>query len=142
MSISQVRTYFRTHIATVDANMKEWKNNFDEDSAPRRIHTKSYYLELGDMESDALSDHMTNDLLDANLYIFYKDQRYYMDNLDLAYDLAHSIRLELIKPQNAMTGTNIKNVILNTATPRPFEHSDNAVVLLLNFSVNLVFGAI
>ena len=140
MTISQVRTYFDGIINSVDSSIKKWDKFFDRDNIPRNLQAKAYHLSYGNLASQELADLSTDDDLTVVIELYFKQKRDHQSTFDTAMDTAHSIRMEAIKPQNAMVGANIKNVILNSMVPEVLDNSDSSVIVTLEFTVRLLFN--
>lgn len=140
MSLSQVRTYFETVIATAAPTAKRWEGKFDLENIPRNVADQSYSIEFGDLDSGPLDDLRTDDNLDIVIRLFIRGKRDKTAVEDTAYDLAHTIRMEAIKPSNALVGANIKNVILDSISKEDINENDNSLILNLDFSVRLIFA--
>lgn len=140
MSLSQIRTYFNTRIAAVDSTYFEWNLAFDPNNIPRNLKNRSYYIKIGQVSSGPLGDQFVQDQAAVTLQLYFNGQRDTQSLVDTAIDEAHDIRMECVSVANAMSGTNIKNVVCNSITSETLSGSDNSVIVTLEFSVRLVFG--
>lgn len=141
MSLStDIKTYFDTIISTVDSTYKKWDGRFELTNIPRNINAKAYYVEIGALNSESPNDNFLDDTLDVKVYLFHKARKNVADARDTAIDSAQSIRLEAQKPENALVGANIKNVILDDFEPEELEDHDNSIVLTMNFTVRLIYN--
>lgn len=140
MSLSQVRQYFRDRLNAVDSSFKEHEDGFNRENIPSTLLNKSFFIDLGDVSSQPLSDLHIQDLMATQVFLHFKGYNNIQSKIDEAYDLAHTFRIECIKPINAMTGTNIKNVVCDNINVDHIETNDNTVIVTLDFTVRLLFN--
>ena len=136
---SDIKDYIRTIIATVDSDLVEWTGRFDLDNIPRNVRNKSYHINVDTINSEALNDLNIFDRVDITLTLFIRAARNEMLSRDNAIDLAHNIRLELVKPANAMVGSHIKNVILDKIEIEENSGDDNSIILPMDITMELIF---
>ena len=136
---SDIKDYFRTVSATADSDLVEWTGIFNLDNIPRNIKNKSYNLKITRVNSDSLNDLNILDNTEVTYTLFMRALRDCTSVRDSAIDLGHGVRVEAVKPINAMVGTNIKNVILNSMEIEEIDGDDNSIVLTMNFTVSLIF---
>lgn len=139
MSLSQVRTYFVTRIAALDSEFEEHQDAFNQNNIGAYNFNKAYHIFYGQVSSGPLNHACTDDAVTASVALFFSGDRDPATALATAMDFAHTFRLACIKPENAMIGTNIKNVVLNSIVAEPLESNDNAIVVRLDFTVRMVF---
>jgi hypothetical protein len=140
MSFSQVRSYFKTRIAALDAEFEEHEDAFNQDNIGAYNFNKAYHVFYSPVSSGPLNHSSTDDSVTALVSLFFSGDRTPQAALDTAMDFANTYRLACVKPENAMVGTNIKNVVLNNIVAEPLESNDNAIVIRFDFTVRMVFG--
>ncbi len=141
MSLSQVRTYFQTIIAAVDSDYREWVDAFNVENIPSSVFNKSRHYEIDQVSSGPLNDRAIVDDMSVNIRLFYSGFRDVATALATAIDGAHNFRTSAVSPSNAMSGTNIKNVVCNSIRPEPLESNDNKIKVTMNFTVELAFAS-
>ena len=119
---------------------RKWEGKFDVENIPRNIADLAYTIIFEDLDSQELNDLHTDDLFDVKIQIFAKGKRDSDAVENTIYDAAHTFRMEAIKPSRSMVGVNIKNVRLNSITREELDNNDNSIILVLNFSVRLIFA--
>ena len=142
MSISQVRTYFKSRLSETDSDFREWTDGFNRENIPNNIYDKAYHIAYGSLASSALSDNFIEDNLSVSIQLFFKGYRDPAQAIDDALDKAHNFRLRCVSFPNATTGDDIKNVILTTMIPDFPESNDNMIIIDLEFVVRLCFDCI
>ena len=141
MSLStDINTYFDSVVSTVDPTYKKWEGRFELTNIPRNINAKAYYVEIGVLNSASPSDNFLNDTVDVKVYLFHKARKNVVSVRNTAIDSAQDIRVEAQKPENALVGANIKNVILGSFEPEEIDDDDNSIVLTMNFTVQLIYN--
>lgn len=140
MSLSQVRTYVRAALTGMTAHsFYEHKEATDINDIPRTKFQKAWQLTYGQVSSKELNDLFLDDSFQCTLKICYKANKHNTDEMDLSLDLAHDIRLELIKPSRSMIGTNIKNVICNSITPKVIDTNENLIEVSMDLTFRMLF---
>lgn len=140
MSLSQVRSYIRTALTgMVGHAFYEHKEATDLGDVPRNKFQKAWQLNYDQISSKELNDLFIDDSFSCTLKIYYKANKHNSDEMDLAIDLAHDVRLELIRPIASMSGTNIKNVICNSITPKVIDTNENMIEVAMALTFRMVF---
>jgi len=139
--LSKVRTYFDARIAAVDSDFRAHGDGFNFDNIPRSTFDKAYHLLPVLSVSTPLGDKAITDTANWELRLLRKGFRDPQAIMDEALDTMHLIRIESIKPANAMqSDANIKQVVLNSYDPQFVPTNDNAIIILMSFSVELIFS--
>lgn len=137
--ISIVRTYLKARIANIDPSIYIWEDSFTPITIPQIRKTKAAHIAINELSSAELDDYKTNDVVNVELNLFFKQVRSVQNLIDSAYDTAHLIRMDAIKVSNFVNEEHIKNVVLNSmAYNGDFE--DNGVVIQSEFSFYLTFS--
>ena len=139
MSLSQVRTYFKSRIAEIDSDFKEHKDAFNYENIGKTVYNKAYHISYGGVDSVELLDEITDDRMNVSVKLFFKGFRDTQTALDTSMDKANLIRLNAVKRVNYYGNTNIKNIIMTTLTPEALESNDNQIIITLNFTVRMAF---
>ena len=135
---TDTRAYFVARVQSVDPDLKEHIDAFNEGNVANINRDTRFFIEYGDLSGSALDDTAIKDNFNVKVIIFSvgdRDPRTALDNL---LDKADSIRLECIKISNIHSQARIKNVVLNSITPDFLDSNDNSVKAILDFDVTLI----
>lgn len=137
--ISQVRTYLIDRVRDVSDDFREWPDGFNFNNIPNNIYDKSYHILYDTIRSTPGRDQYVTDSVPMLLRLFLSGYNKPQEVLDEAFDYAHDIRLKAIRPAEAMSGENIKNVALTRMRGQHVESNDNAVIVEMEFDMQLLF---
>jgi len=125
----------------VDSDFRAHSDGFDFNNVPKSLFHKAYHLLPIFSPSTALQDKTINDTAKWELRLFWKGFRDPQAAIDEALDTMHLIRIEAVKPENAMqSDPNIKKVVVDSYDPQFVGDNNNAIIILMTFSVDLLFS--
>lgn len=137
MSLSAVRTYFRTRMKSL--GYKEWTDGFASDNIPNTIVDRCFHMVTETPINTITQNHTTLDLLfPMTIHFFVKGFRDPASAIDKSLELGQGIVCDIIRPSNA-NGVTIKSVqFLDMIPIQLAESNDNDVILEMNFNVRLL----
>ena len=144
MSLSQIRGYFNTQILATKPTYQEWLDAFNVENIPRPIIDRTYHIEIG-TDSSTQGDVSIEDEVTVSVSIFKQAFNSPVTARDDLLDIAHCIRLALIKPLNVeaykvANSGDIDTVTSSSITAIEIDDSnDNIVKAELIFNVRLYF---
>jgi len=139
---SVARTYFKARLGETDSDFREWPDGFNFENIPSNLFDLSYHIVPSTIVSGPLDNCSIIDAANWEVRLFFKGFRDIQETIDAALDKAHTFRVASVKPTNAFTSDpNIKNVVLNTMAFDFPDGNDNAVIVVLNFTVTVYFSA-
>jgi hypothetical protein len=130
----------KTRISEIDTTFVEHSDAFSVDNIGAYNFDKAFHVIYGPLTGGPLNHLQTDDNLNCVVTLFFKGGRYPQDAFDTSMDLANKIRLNAMKPANAMTNEFIKNVVCRTINIDPLNTNDNAIIITLEFDVRYVYG--
>lgn len=113
MSFSQIRPYFQSVLATVDANLKEWTDGFDWENIPEPIINKAWHLTFNPVQPQSINQNCLQTEYPISLNVFLEAGKDVSSGIDSANVLGQSIYQECLKHSNRLgiTGTSVAKVI-------------------------------
>lgn len=127
-ALRDIRPYFRTHMDAL--GFREHKDAFNYENIPNTIINKSYHI---DTPTGGRRGSYTNASQpiehDCVIRVFIKGFRYPALAVDEAMGYYDQILATALSPQNRLNA-GIKNVFLNNVSIRPYEASNDNIVLL------------
>lgn len=139
MSFSEIKTYFRARLATVDADLKEWPDGFNSDNVPDSILDSAYFI---DLSAPMLGNGQNMQLLRYECPVlircWFRGFSYPGEAIDTALVKGEAIIKESLKHINRLNQPGIKNVISNSLQVLPVDSTnDNTVKLELSFTCSI-----
>lgn len=128
MSLSDVRTYFRTRLNYL--GYKEWDDGFNYENIPENIIDKAYHIE--NFEGDKVSLNQTDLEIDMKVVtrIYFKGFRTIKEALDRADEKLETIFVEVLKPTNRLTGSSgLRDIQLDSFVKLPIAASNDNTIL-------------
>ena len=144
MSLSQIRSYFNTQVLATKPNFKEWLDAFNVENIPRTVIDRTYHIDIG-IDSSTQGDVSIEEDVTVIVSIFKQAFNTPVEARDSLLDVAHCLRLALIKPLNVevykvANSGDIDAVTSASIVPSEIEESnDNIVKVELTFNVRLFF---
>lgn len=138
MSMSNIRSYFRTRVTAL--GLTEWKDGFNVDNIPATvIEKKPFHMEMGAFRG--VKNNINHQEVEASVTVSFlvHGHRDPAAGIDTAISRAESIVVACVKPANAVTQTNIKNVFFRSLDLEPLAGSnDNVVRGKIGFDVAVI----
>lgn len=133
MGLAEIRPYFRTHMDAL--GYKEHKDAFNYANIPNTIINRSYHIET---PTGGRRGNYTNASQpiehDCVIRVFFKGYRYPATAIDEAMTSYDEILDTVLLSSNRLDA-GIKNIYLNDVSVKPYEASnDNLVLLEITFS--------
>jgi hypothetical protein len=140
MSFKPIRTFLAARLNTVDSDFEAHDNAFVSDQIGNNDFNKRYHIFYGEVDTTAVNN-VTNDTVNATVTLYFSGSRTSEEALDDSMDLANKFRIECLKRQNYVGQTFIKNIVCNSIRAEPIgESNDNAIKIVLTFSILVIFG--
>lgn len=138
MSLSQVRTYLKQQIALQDADLKEWRDSFNNENIPSTLLNKYYHIDFGALATSQ-GDNWIEDSWSVTLVLHKRGFSNPVEAFDELIDDANCIRLRVIDPLAVLTD-NITSVETLSVLAEPIEESnDNTIRVSIEFNFRLTF---
>jgi hypothetical protein len=137
MSITNIKTYFRTHL---DANgFSEWTDAFNVNNIPSNILDKAYHIQFDSINGEKMHGENQTTKSIVLVRMFFKGFRNPNEGIDTALSESNDVILDIMKPTNRF-GTDVKNTKFLTMSLEPVSDSnDNSIVVTSRFEVTTVF---
>ena len=133
MSVTLVRSYFRTHMNAL--GWKEHRDGFNYENIPANIFDGVYHIESGDVRSDGVSQGDIELATSISVRLFLKGHRDPAGGIDRGISDGEKIIARMMSAANRL-GAGIKNVLFQSMNVRAWHSSnDNALVVTLDFEV-------
>lgn len=135
--LSEIRPYFRSHMDAL--NFKEHKDAFNYENIPSTIINKSYHLDTGTGGRKGEYTNQSQDIEhDCVVRVFFKGYRYPALAIDEAMTSYDTILARVLSAENRLQ-VGIKNIYLNDVSIKPYQASnDNLVLLEITFTCLMV----
>lgn len=140
MSFKQVETYFQQRLKEVEPQFKEHEDAFSIENIGSSRFNHAYHVFFTHMKCSPPSGQVTTDILTVDVALFLKGFRDVKTYLIDSYDIANAFRLNCMRPEYAMNGTLIKNVICTQIKADPEKGNNNAIKMTCTFDVTVNFS--
>lgn len=140
MSFSRLRPYFKERLVTVDPELAEWEDAFNEENIPATVIDKAYHLAFGPGLAGSLNQDCLPFTWNVTLNIYLKGYSTPKDAVDTALSTSEAILKECLKHSNrladsAVNAARIVNVKSTSIVLAPLATSnDNIVKLTMGFT--------
>jgi hypothetical protein len=134
MSLDSVRPYFKARMQAL--GLKEWKNPFDTSNIPENIIGSQYNVALAPSAQLKFSQQNLDLRVPINLKLFVKAYKQHMVAYDSAIALANDVLVEVLKPSNRLTQTDIKTINMGLMSIDPYAPT-NDNIMVVNFVFNV-----
>lgn len=142
--ISQARDYIKAIIKETDPTssrkFKEHKDGFNRDNIPSTLLDRSYFIFLSNTDNIVTNNCIVDDVVRARIELFFKGYRDIQSALDDGIDIGHELKLRLSNP--AKFSGNIKDVEVFSVIPEPVGDNDNAIIVVLECNLRMIFSTI
>lgn len=136
--ISELRSYIKSHIKAVDADLKENKSAFYDSDIGETIIDRSYQININNI-TNALRTDFREDQVEVLVSIFGHGYRDEIANYDDLVDKALCIRDNIIKLQNFSGQYNIVNATAGTVTASQLDGNENTFKIDIDLVVTLAY---
>lgn len=139
MSFSSIRPYFRTVLASVDSNLKEWTDGFNFENIPENIIDKSWHLTFNPTSPISTNQNCFKIDYPVSLNVFLSPGREVADGIDSANSLGQSIYTECLKHSNrlgitATSSAKVVNIVPGVMSINPYSaDNDNTIRIQIDF---------
>ena len=140
MNFVTIENYFKARIKEVEPKFKEHDDAFNTDNIGASKFNFAYHIGFGDMACSPLNQQFTTDVLAIEVELFMKGNRDQRDAMLQAYETSNNFRLNCMKPDFAMTGELIKNVVCTNIKSAPMPGNDNTIKMSCSFDVTMNFS--
>jgi hypothetical protein len=136
MSLTDVRTYFRTRMDSL--NYEEWPDGFNFQNIPQTIINGAYHLETGEISSGPANQMVHRFLYPVLVRVFLRGYADPASAIDDAISQSETILADVLKASNRLSDI-IQDVVPNTVSIVPLDPSnDNDLILEMDFTANVV----
>jgi hypothetical protein len=136
--ISDIRSYFRSIIQTVDSDMKEHKSPVISTNIPDNSLENTYFLSIGTTTISRL-DTINENETECMLELYKNGYSSELENYDTAYCKAIEILREATDKTNIAQNNQIKGVDASSISVEVLQNNDNAYKFSIQFSVKTYF---
>lgn len=137
--ISEIRSYLKSQVVSVDSNLKENKSAFYDDDLGENLIDRSYQIEINNIVNNLRTDYR-EDSIDIVINIFGFGYRDEITNYDELLDKAICIRDNIINLKNFTGQSNIVNVIANDINSEKLPGDDNGFKININFTLDVAYS--
>jgi len=139
--ISDIRSYIKGKIISIDSNLKENKSIFYNDDIGETILDRSFQIELNNSNSIERNSHFS-DTLEATVVIFGigKNKDKQLDNYDYLLDKARCIRDSIIDIRNFTGINNIVDIVSDSVVAEQLPDNDNSFRININLTLTLAYS--
>lgn len=132
MALSDIRSYFRTHMEALD--YVEWRDGFNAENIPSTLLNNSFHIESGDV-TPTVSNHQVYEFdCPVTVRIFLKGYLDPVSAIDDSYASVEDIYSELLLPSSRLT-TAVKDIVPTAVRVSPLTlQNDNAVLVEIDFN--------
>jgi hypothetical protein len=140
MSFKPVRTFLAARLTEVDPDFEVHEDAFSDDNIGDLDFDKRFHIFYGNVTTTVANQNTTQDTVNARVSLFFRGYRSGAEALDDAMDLANQYRINCLRV-NKLTGqTFIKRVVCTNIEAQPLESNDNAIKIILSYSISVIFG--
>jgi len=137
MALSDVRTYFKTRMSTL--NYTQWLDAFNFENIPSYILNSVYHLDTRLTNQVRHSQYDLELTMQAEIRTFLHGYADPESAYDDSYDKIELILKECLKIKNAKVQKNIKNVNLSSIDISPIDATnDNILLVTITFDVFII----
>lgn len=140
MSFKSVRTYLSNRLLEVDSDFENHSEPFSDENIGDNDFNKRFHIFYGNVSTSLANQTSTQDTVNATVALFFKGYASPQEALDDAMDLANQYRINCLRPKYLLTTPFIKRVTCTQITAEPLPTNDNAIKIILTFSINMIFG--
>ncbi len=139
MSFSTIRPYFRTILATVDTDLKEWTDGFNIENIPQNIIHKSWHLTFNPTNPISTNQNCLSIEYPVTLNVFLQAGVDVSSAIDSANSLGQSIYQECLDHSNrlgitATSTAKTTNIVPSVMSINPYgQDNDNIIRLQIDF---------
>lgn len=137
--ISEIRSYIKSQIASVDSNLKENPSAFYDNDIGENLIDRSYQIEINNIVNNTRTD-FREDSIDIVLNIFGFGYRDEIANYDELLDKSICIRDNIINLKNFTGETTIVNAIANDIVSEQLPGDDNGFKININFTLDIAYS--
>ncbi len=140
MSFKPVRSFFQDRLLEVDSSFTPHDDAFDTNNVGANNFDRRFHVFYGDVTTSVSNQNTTTDTVNATVTLFMSGERNATEALDESMDIANKFRLQCLKIDKLRNQTFIKRVVCNSIRAEALNTDDNSMKIILNFSVNVIFG--
>lgn len=140
MSFKPIRTFFQNRIAEIDSDFTEHEDAFNFENIGANQLDRKYHIFYGNVTTTAANQNTTNDVVSAQVNLFFSGYRTGAEALDSAMDIANEFRINCLRRTKYAGETFIKNVVCQNIEAIPLNTNDNAIQIRLTFNISVIFG--
>ena len=137
--ISGVKTYVRARLLSL--GFTEWTDGFNFSNIPKTKLESSYHVELGVSTGTAVNQDNQHIETPFAIRLFKAPTLRPKALIDSGIIVADTVIADLIKAENRLTQTEIKNVWFNNMAIEPLDDSnDNGLIIKIDFTALVIIG--
>ena len=140
MSFKPIRTYLSERLIEVDPDFEVHEDAFDDQNIGDLDFDKRFHIFYGNVTASVSNQNTTQDTVNARVSLFFRGYRSGSEALDDAMDLANQYRINCLRVNKLAGQTFIKRCVCTNIDAQPLETNDNAIKIILTFSINVIFG--
>jgi hypothetical protein len=140
MSFKPVRTFLSDRLLEVDSDFQSHNDAFALDNVGADNFDKRFHIFYGNVTTSVSNQNTTQDVVQATVTLYFNGDRYDSEAIDEAMDIANQYRINCLRPSYLKTQTFIKRVVCNSINAAPLDSNDNAILVTLQYSINMIFG--
>ena len=140
MSFKPIRTFLSNRLLEIDRDFEVHDDPFTNDTIGNLDFDKRFHIFYGNVVGTVSNQTTTKDTVTAKVTLFFRGFNSSSEALDDGMDLANEYRLNCLR-MNKLTGQSfIKRVVCTNIDAEPLDTNDNAIRIILQFSIDVIFG--
>lgn len=139
MSFKPVRLFLTDRLLEVDGDFESHDDAFSDANVGDMDFDKRFHIFYADIQTTAANLHTTQDVVSATVTLFFRSGKDSYE-LDEAIDMANQYRMNCLRKVKLSGFINIKSCVCNSILAVPLDTNDNAVKVILKFSIGMIFG--
>ena len=141
MSISIVRSYFKSRITDEVSSAVEHKDAFNLENMHTAARDKMFHIVYQNSGNLETNGDLISDSISVTITMLFKGFRDTQATFDSTYDTVHNIKRRASKISNYSTG--IKRVVCDSIRIEPMDESNDSVMLVtMDFNLRMDFNTI
>ena len=136
--ISNLRSYFRDQVLSVDSDLIENQSAFYDEDIGENLIDRSFQIEINNITAVSRDSHYES-TLDVNLSIFGFGYREAIQNYDELLDKALCIRDNIVNLRNFSGVFEITNITAGSITAEQLPGDDNGFKIDTNYTINVAY---
>lgn len=141
MSFKPIRNFLENRLKEIDSEFESIASPFNVDEPAATNFNKRFHIFYGDVATTVSNQQNTQDVVNAQVTLYFDGFRDETDALDSAMDVANSYRMRCLQAKFLKTEKHIKRVSAVSIVATPLGTNDNKIKVVLAFSISMIFAS-